>query len=403
MKFYELSPAQRRAWLAERGIKLDEIDPAILHELDHLSENVVGQLRLPVGIVPQIVVNGRNYIVPMATEETSVVAAANHGASLFARGGGVEAVAYRDGIYGQVILQVDENFKVADLEQAFPDLIAQTNDYFASLVRHGGGVRTITVHQQGDLVYLKVLIDPAEAMGANRANAILEYLALKLADYAGVVSKLFAILSNYPSQFTKAEVSLNVKTVGGIATAKRIALLSQLGQDDPYRAVTNNKGIMNGIDAVLLSTGNDTRAVEAACGVWASHHGKYGSLSKWWLEGDLLVGQLVVPLAIGTVGGSINARKDVQENYQILGQGITSSELAGVVAAIGLANNLAALHAIATAGIQAGHMKLQARNIAASLTDNQAERAQLVKELVDMRIYTQSAAEAVLKQIREEK
>ena len=401
MKFYELTPEKRREYLINQGIELDDIDEITLHELDNLSENVIGQLRFPVGIVQNLLVNGKSHFVPLATEEPSVVAAANHGASIFAKNGGVKAKSKRTGIYGQITLEVDAKFDASKLSQLFPMIIEQANSQFASLVKHGGGVRQINLQQKDDLVMLRVLVDPAESMGANRVNSILEFIANKLATFPGVVDKLFAILSNYPSQFTTAQVELGVATVGGVKVAERIALLSKIGQNDSFRAVTNNKGIMNGVDAVLLATGNDARAVEAACGVWANEKGKYSSLSQWNVKDDKLIGSLTIPLAIGTVGGSINSRTDVKQSYRLLGQGITSSELANVIAAVGLANNLAALLAISTTGIQAGHMNLQAKNTVANLTATLREKEQVRQMMIDKKEYSLAAAEQFLKQIRE--
>lgn len=401
MKFYELTPEKRREYLINQGIELDDIDEITLHELDNLSENVIGQLRFPVGIVQNLLVNGKSHFVPLATEEPSVVAAANHGASIFAKNGGVKAKSKRTGIYGQITLEVDAKFDASKLSQLFPMIIEQANSQFASLVKHGGGVRQINLQQKDDLVMLRVLVDPAESMGANRVNSILEFIANKLATFPGVVDKLFAILSNYPSQFTTAQVELGVATVGGVKVAERIALLSKIGQNDSFRAVTNNKGIMNGVDAVLLATGNDARAVEAACGVWANEKGKYSSLSQWNVKDDKLIGSLTIPLAIGTVGGSINSRTDVKQSYRLLGQGITSSELANVIAAVGLANNLAALLAISTTGIQAGHMKLQAKNTVANLTATSREKEQVRQMMIDKKEYSLAAAEQFLRQIRE--
>ncbi|WP_278965306.1 hydroxymethylglutaryl-CoA reductase, degradative [Lactobacillus apis] len=401
MKFYELTPEKRREYLINQGIELDDIDEITLHELDNLSENVIGQLRFPVGIVQNLLVNGKSHLVPLATEEPSVVAAANHGASIFAKNGGVKAKSKRTGIYGQITLEVDAKFDASKLSQLFPMIIEQANSQFASLVKHGGGVRQINLQQKDDLVMLRVLVDPAESMGANRVNSILEFIANKLATFPGVVDKLFAILSNYPSQFTTAQVELGVATVGGVKVAERIALLSKIGQNDSFRAVTNNKGIMNGVDAVLLATGNDARAVEAACGVWANEKGKYSSLSQWNVKDDKLIGSLTIPLAIGTVGGSINSRTDVKQSYRLLGQGITSSELANVIAAVGLANNLAALLAISTTGIQAGHMKLQAKNTVANLTATSREKEQVRQMMIDKKEYSLAAAEQFLRQIRE--
>ncbi len=293
-------------------------------------------------------------------EEPSVVAAANHGASIFVKNGGVSTVSHRDGIYGQIVLKVDEQFSLANLKDEFSNLVDLANQKFASLVGHGGGTRSISARQQGNLVYLKVLVDPAEAMGANKTNSILEFLSAKLGQLDHVEEKLFAILSNYPSQLTKAEVKIDPATIGGEKVAERIVLLSQIGYEDPYRAVTNNKGIMNGVDAVLIATGNDYRAIENATAVLANQDGQYRSLSKWTMK--------------GVVGGSIKARRDVQQSFAILGKDITSKVLGEIITSIGLANNLAALLAISTVGIQAGHMKLQARNVVAELKATKEKR-----------------------------
>ncbi len=374
----------------------------MLARLDQLSENVIGQLRLPLGVVQNLQVNGHKYWVPMTVEEPSVVAAANHGANIFAQNGGVQAVSKRDGIYGQIVLRVNDDFVLAELENAFPHLIALANQKFASLVKHGGGTREITAKQINKLVYLRVLVDPAEAMGANKTNSILEFLSTKLVELPGVAEKLFAILSNYPSQLTTAKVKLDPATLGGKRVAERIALLSKIGYEDPYRAVTNNKGIMNGADAVLLATGNDYRAIESATAVLASQTGQYRSLSKWTMEDGLLVGELTLPMAIGVVGGSIKAREDVQQSFAILGQ-VTSKQLAEIITGVALANNLAALLAISTVGIQAGHMKLQARNFVTELDANADEKKQVLAEMIARKDYSESYARKILQEIRKDK
>lgn len=403
MRFYQLQPEERRRILRAEGIKLEDIDDQVLKRLDELSENVIGQLRLPLGVVQNLLVNGQNYMVPMATEEPSVVAAANHGASIFAKNGGVKAVSHRDGIYGQIVLKVDEQFSLADLEEKFPELIDLANRKFTSLVGHGGGTRSISAKQNGNLVYLKVLVDPAEAMGANKTNSILEFLSVKLEQFDHVEEKLFAILSNYPSQLTKAEVKIDPITIGGEKVAQRIVLLSQIGYDDSYRAVTNNKGIMNGVDAVLIATGNDYRAIENATAVLANRDGQYRSLSKWTMEDDKLVGELTLPMAIGVVGGSIKARRDVQQSFSILGKNITSQTLGEIITSIGLANNLAALLAISTVGIQAGHMKLQARNVVAELDATEEEKKTVLNKMIEEKNYSESHAKDILEKLREEK
>lgn len=402
MHFYQLEPQNRRQILEKQGIELTAIDSKKLTRLDQLSENVIGEVALPLGIVQDVIVNNQSYLVPMAVEEPSVVAAANHGAKIFAKNGGSHVVSKRDGIYGQIVLKVDQGFSLEKLKKDFPNYISLANQEFASLVKHGGGVKDISGEIKNNLVYLKVLVDPAQAMGANKTNSILEFLSDQLNALPHVQEKMFAILSNYPSQFATAKVELTVASVGGIQVAKKIALLSEIGWQDPYRAVTNNKGIMNGVDSVLIATGNDYRGVEAATAVLAGETGKYRSLSKWEVIDDKLIGSLTLPLALGVVGGSINSRPDIKQSYSILGDNITSEVLANIIVTIGLANNFAALHAISTQGIQAGHMKLQARNLVASLDATSAQKAKVLKEIIKLKQYSHDQVQAILEKIRKQ-
>ncbi|QNQ82603.1 hydroxymethylglutaryl-CoA reductase, degradative [Lactobacillus sp. PV012] len=402
MHFYKLDPYQRRELLKEKGIKLVKIEPEKLARLNQLSENVIGEIDLPLGVVQDVVVNNKSYLVPMAVEEPSVVAAANHGAKVFAKNGGSHVVSKREGIYGQIVLKVDQAFSLEKLAKDFPYYVSLANKEFASLVNHGGGVKEITGEIKGDLVYLKVLVDPAQAMGANKTNSILEFLSNKLVRLPHVREKMFAILSNYPSQFATVKVELTVASVGGMQVAKKIALLSKIGYQDPYRAVTNNKGIMNGVDSILIATGNDYRSVEAACGVFASKSGKYRSLSKWEVVDDKLIGSLTLPLALGVVGGSINSRSDIQQAYSILGEQVSSELLASLIVTVGLANNFAALHAISTKGIQAGHMKLQARNLVANLDASSVEKSKVLKEIIKLKHYSQAQAQEILEKVRKQ-
>lgn len=401
MKFYKLSPNERRQFLKEKGVSLNSIDLEELTRLNNLSENVVGRIALPLGIVENLLINGKNYLVPMATEEPSVIAAANHGSKIFVHHGGVKVINKRNGIYGQIVLQVSDNFEINNLNKEIPNLINLANKKFASLVHHGGGVKEITSRMDNNLVYLKVRVDPAQAMGANKTNAILEFLANTLTDFTGVEDKLFAILSNYPSQLATGKVSLPFKSVGGKKVAEKIALLSHIGRQDPYRGVTNNKGIMNGVDAVLIATGNDFRAVEAATAVLASENG-YHSLSDWQIKNNRLIGELTLPMPLGVVGGSISVRPDIQDAYQILGK-IDSETLASIIVGIGLANNLAALLAISTSGIQAGHMSLQARNLVATLKTSSKNKEIILKRMRKTKTYTLEYAQQLLKELEEKK
>lgn len=406
MKFYQLPPEERRQFLQDAGVALEDIPAADLARLDEMSENVVGEVKFPLSCLTGALVNGKNWRIPMTTEEASVVAAANHGMSVFAKAGGVKAASRRDGIYGQIVLEVTEAFSLADFKKEFPAYIKEANREFASLIRHGGGLKDLTARQEADLVYLLALVDPAEAMGANKTNAILEFLAKKMLAFPGVETKLFAILSNYPSQLTTAKVEIPVSLlskkgdlVEGSEVAKKMALLAKIGTNDPYRAVTNNKGIMNGVDAVMLATGNDYRAVEAASHAYAAKSGQYRSLSSWKIAGDKLLGQVTLPLALGVVGGSISSRPDIRQSYAILGK-IKAAELAELTASVALANNFAALNAISTKGIQAGHMRLQSRNVVQVLPAAEEEKEAVYQMMISQGKYGETAAKNFLKELR---
>lgn len=400
MKFYELSAMQRRQYYLKKGINFVDIDATELDRLDQLSENVVSKITLPLGLVQELIVNEQTYCVPMCTEEPSVVAAANHGAKFFNLAGGTKCICQRQGIYGQIICEINSQFNLVMLQNKLPNIIDAVNQKFDSLIKHGGGLRKIDTFVKEDMLYLRTLVDPADAMGANKTNLILEDISQRLQKMTGVSELICAILSNYPSQFVQAKVEIPLQLVG-THLATKIAKLSRIGQVDPYRAVTNNKGIMNGVDAVLLASGNDYRAVEAACGVQASIDGHYTSLSKWQIEENKLIGCLTLPLAIGVVGGSISARKDVQQSFSLLGK-VNAQQLANIIASIGLANNFAALYAITSRGINAGHMKLQARNIVAQLEADHNQKKQVLNHMIANQKFTLTDAKQILELIRKQ-
>lgn len=400
MKFYELSAMQRRQYYLNKGINFVDIDATELDRLDQLSENVVSKITLPLGVVQELIVNEQTYCVPMCTEEPSVVAAANHGAKFFNLAGGTKCICQRQGIYGQIICEINSQFNLVMLQNKLPNIIEAVNQKFDSLIKHGGGLRKIETFVKEDMLYLRTLVDPADAMGANKTNLILEDISQRLQKMTGISELLCAILSNYPSQFVQAKVEIPIQLVG-THLATKIAKLSRIGQVDPYRAVTNNKGIMNGVDAVLLASGNDYRAVESACGVQASSDGHYTSLSKWQIEENKLIGCLTLPLAIGVVGGSISARKDVQQSFSLLGK-VNAQQLANIIASIGLANNFAALYAITSRGINAGHMKLQARNVVAQLEADHNQKKQVLNQMIANQKFTLTDAKQILELIRKQ-
>lgn len=400
MKFYELSAMQRRQYYLNKGINFVDIDATELDRLDQLSENVISKITLPLGVVQELIVNEQTYCVPMCTEEPSVVAAANHGAKFFNLAGGTKCICQRQGIYGQIICEINSQFNLVMLQNKLPNIIEAVNQKFDSLIKHGGGLRKIETFVKEDMLYLRTLVDPADAMGANKTNLILEDISQRLQKMTGISELLCAILSNYPSQFVQAKVEIPLQLVG-THLATKIAKLSRIGQVDPYRAVTNNKGIMNGVDAVLLASGNDYRAVESACGVQASSDGHYTSLSKWQIEENKLIGCLTLPLAIGVVGGSISARKDVQQSFSLLGK-VNAQQLANIIASIGLANNFAALYAITSRGINAGHMKLQARNVVAQLEADHNQKKQVLNHMIANQKFTLTDAKQILELIRKQ-
>lgn len=408
--FYKLSIPDRRKWLVDH----DLISPTqseqyaneyelSLSQLTHFSENVISQLAFPLGVLKEINVNDNNFTVPMSTEEPSVVAAANHGAKLMLKNG-ITAKSYRTGIYGQVVL-TDVNGQHVDwirddLHQAKQDLLTQ----FSSLVNYGGGIEEITVITENyPFLEIRFKINPAQAMGANKVNAILEVYAQRLKTKFDLDSE-FAILSNAPAQFVTAKAEIDFETlakgtISGEQIAHKIAKMSEFAKVNTYRAVTHNKGIMNGVDAVLLATGNDFRAVEASVHMHASSTGQYTALSQWQVCDHKLIGELTLPMPIGVVGGSITSRQLIKNNYDLMNQP-SAEQLSEIIASVGLANNLAALYALVTDGIQKGHMKLQLQNMLLNLGAFESEIPELIQKMQRAKNYQQDYAKQLLKEMR---
>ncbi|MCI1985974.1 MAG: hydroxymethylglutaryl-CoA reductase, degradative [Lactobacillus sp.] len=375
MKFYQLDAAQRRQQLVAEGYLTSEAaaawaQPALPSSVGQaLSENTIGEFALPVGIARQLQVNGQVYQVPMATEEPSVVAAASNGARLAALNGGVTATTTAHLVTGEIVFaDLPDPSKVqALITERQTVLILAAQEAHPSIVRRGGGVQLITATVLGRFLKVTVVVDTQAAMGANIVNTICEHLAAVLEQWVKQTA-LVAILSNASAQLTTATVTLApetlaTKAVAGAEIASRIALLSELAQVDRDRAVTHNKGIMNGVEAAVLASGNDTRAVSTSVGEYAAHTGQYQPLSTWQLDQGLLVGTLRLPLPVGIVGGAISALPRAQA-VKALGRYDTVATLQQVLASLGLVQNLAALRALAGPGIQAGHMALQANALA---------------------------------------
>lgn len=388
--FRDLTPDNRREALGE-----DALDRALpLQVADGMIENVVGRFDLPLGVALNFTVNDRDYLVPMAVEEPSVVAAASYMARLARGCGGFRASVTDPIMRAQVqLLDLDDLGAARDaILGARGDLIEAANACDPVLVGLGGGCRDIEVHlfpdtPAGPMAVAHLLVDVRDAMGANTVNTMAERLAPDLARLTGGRS-LLRILSNLAdTRLARAEVTLtndvlNMPERSGAEVAKVITEGYALAAVDPYRAATHNKGIMNGIDPVVVATGNDWRAIEAGAHAYAARDGRYTSLTRWSLTPDGLQGEIELPMALGLVGGATRTHPSAQAALRLMGVK-SAGELAGVVAAVGLAQNLAALRALATEGIQRGHMALHARNIAITAGATGADVDRVAKAIVE--------------------
>jgi len=382
-KFYQLSLRERlRVLKQDGGLSAEEanalsgaagLTPA---QADHMIENVVGTFALPLGIAQHFLVNGREVLVPMAVEEPSVVAAASFMAKLARAGGGFTASADAPEMIGQIqILDIDDLDAAAErLESAAGGLLALAEKADSLLVKLGGGPREIVVRKIkespiGPFLVLHLIMDVRDAMGANAINTALEQMTPTVERISGGRA-LLRILSNLADRrLVNASCAIPVKALAfndfsGEDVRDRIIEAWAFAQADPYRAATHNKGIMNGVDAVVLATGNDWRAVEAGAHAYAAVNGRYTSLSRWSKGPDgELVGELEMPMAVGLVGGATKVHPGAAAAVKLMGVK-TAAELAQVIVSVGLAQNLGALRALATEGIQRGHMALHARQVA---------------------------------------
>lgn len=348
-----------------------------------MAENHLGTFALPFSVVPDFPLNGQHYTLPLVTEEPSVVAALNYASKIATKAGSFTSQVHERRMIGQVAL-----YDVPDVATALraiaeqeATILAMADAAHPSIVKRGGGARQIRVEIKAEFLIVYLSVDVQEAMGANILNTMLEAIKPYLVELTGGQA-LMAILSNLATDaLVTASCAIPVTTLpGGAEAADKIALASRLAQVDPYRASTHNKGIFNGIDALVLATGNDWRAIEAGAHAYASRDGHYRGLSTWRVDGDQLIGQLTLPVPIATVGGSIGLNPKVKVAFDLLDQP-DARTLSGLVAAVGLAQNLAALRALVTTGIQAGHMKLQVKSLAMLAGAQGQEIEQVAKEL----------------------
>ncbi len=400
--FYKMSLSERLALLVDAGV-LDEQDAALLCDrnagldvevANQMVENTIGVLELPMGLGLNFLINGRDYLVPMAVEEPSIIAAVSHVAKIARRSGGFEARCEGSTMIGQIqVVGCDDWDKARQaIEEARPELMEVADSLHPKMAERGGGVRGVEVRMldEGDyqrMLVVHILFDTCDAMGANLINTVAEGVAPMIEEITG--GRVFLrILSNLADRRrVRAECRIPIadlewKSYSGREVAEGIQLASEFAEADPYRAATHNKGIMNGIGAVCVATGNDWRALEAGAHAYCARDGKYRPMATWRAEEDHLVGVLELPMAVGTVGGTIRLHPKVQLAHKIL-RVDGAAELAEVMGAVGLAQNMGALKALATEGIQRGHMSLHARSVAATAGAGADEIDEVVRRLIE--------------------
>ena len=421
-KFYQLTLDERRQWLAENSVLSPEDMTAWSAEgglsaetANQMIENAVGVYALPLGIAQHFIINGKPVLVPMAIEEPSVIAGVSYMAKLAQAGGGFRASATAPEMIGQIQL-----LDLADLSAAEALILMHKDELLASLhglhptiEALGGGAKDLHVRQIatspiGHFLLVHLIYDVRDVMGANAVNTAAERLAGPLEALTGGRAHL-RILSNLADRrLAKAEVTIPTSALafgafGGEQVRDGVLEAWAFAAADPYRAATHNKGIMNGIDAVVIATGNDWRSVEAGAHAYAARSGHYTSLSLWEkTENGNLHGTLELPLAVGITGGSTQAHPGAHANLKLLGAK-SSGELAGIIASVGLAQNLAALRALASEGIQRGHMRLHARQVALSAGAQPAEAERLAAQLIREDNIRIERAQEILREWSEQK
>ncbi len=421
--FYKLSVSDRVRIIHERGWVSAEDYQALIsgdhtlkvHKADKMIENVVGVMGLPVGLGLNFLVNGRDYIVPLVVEEPSIVAALSSAAKVVRGAGGFSVESTEPVLIGQVqVVDVPHVAKAkAILLQRKDELLNLANSLHPQMVARGGGAQDVEVHlharaEGGDMLVVHLLVDTRDAMGANLVNTMCEGVASLVESITG--GRVFLrILSNLTDRaMVRARCVIPVDKLGGRQgytgeeVRDGVILANEFASIDPYRAATHNKGIMNGVDAVALATGNDWRAIEAAAHAYAARGGRYTSLTRWYKgEQGELVGELEMPMKVGIVGGSLQSNATVALNLRLLGVK-SARELAEVMGAVGLAQNFSALRALVTEGIQQGHMTLHARSVAITAGATAEIFDTVVERLVESGEIKIWKAQEIVLQVRKE-
>ncbi len=415
--FYKKNPEERWKVLREFGNLTEEEVRTIgntgalkFDQVDRMIENVVGTMPIPLGVAVNFRVNGRDYLVPMAIEEPSVVAAASNSAKMAREKGGFHASTSGPVMIGQVQLVhvPDPHSARLAILHAKEEILRRSNEKDPILVKLGGGAKDVEVRvvptTRGPMVITHLIVDTRDAMGANAVNTMAEAVAPYLEEITGGRVYLRIISNLAVKRLARARAVYSAEAIGGPEVVEGILEAFAFADADPFRCATHNKGIMNGIDAVVIATGNDFRAVEAGAHAYAAwKSGGYHSLTTWERNsaGDL-VGTIELPLAVGLVGGATAVHPTAKACVKLLGVK-TAQELAEIIASVGLAQNFAALRALATEGIQRGHMGLHARNIAATVGAVGQEIDRVAEALVKEGKVRMDRAKEILDELRRSK
>ena len=409
-KFFEKSQKERLdivknfANLSQEELEILENSGGITFEnADKMVENAIGTFSLPLGIATNFKINDKDYLVPMVIEEPSVIAAASKAAKIARIKGGFKVDADESYSIGQIQVLNADSTAISKIEESSKEILEIANSQSNTLSKIGKGAKEVSCREiqtdSGKMLIVELLIDVGDAMGANVTNSMCEAVAPLIGKLTGGKT-LLRILSNYSTRrMVKATAIFDKEGVGGEEIVDNIILAFQFAANDVYRAVTHNKGVMNGTISVANATGQDSRAIEAAANAYAARSGKYSSLTEWSKDAEgNLVGKLELPLSVGIVGGIINVHPIAKICTKILG--VTSArELACVITATGLAQNFSALRALVTEGIQKGHMKLHARNLASAAGAKAEHVDEIVKKMVQENNISLNRAKELLDQI----
>lgn len=401
-------------WLTDESYDVLLKNPLINEEVaNSLIENVIGQGTLPVGLLPKIIVDDKEYVVPMMVEEPSVVAAASYGAKLVNNTGGFKTIKSERLMIGQIVF--DDVSDTDALAQAIYDLEPQIEqiaaEAYPSIIERGGGYRRIEIDTfpENQLLSLKVFVDTKDAMGANMLNTILEAITAHMKNEFPDRDVLMSILSNHTTaSVVRVQGEIDIKDLNkgdrsGEEVAQRMERASVLAQVDIHRAATHNKGVMNGIHAVVLATGNDTRGAEASAHAYASRDGQYRGIATWKFDKERgrLVGTIEVPMTLAIVGGGTKVLPIAKASLELLNVQ-SAQELGQVVAAVGLAQNFSACRALVSEGIQKGHMSLQYKSLAIVVGAQGDEIARVAEALKTAPKANTATAQQILKDLRQQ-